>query len=344
MRFMLVLLPDSASANTAYHLPGTGTRTSRSGPRERGLARFGWMKVVITGATGLIGSRLVARLQDRGDEVTVLTRDPGRARGALGVPAVRWLPGKDPAPAESLAAADGVVHLAGEVIAQRWSRAAKRRIRESRTVGTRNLVAGLRAAEPRPSVLVSGSAVGYYGARGDERLDESAGPGSDFLAEVVRAWEHEADLSAETGMRLVKVRTGIVLHSGGGALAKMLPFFKAGLGGPVAGGRQRVPWVHLDDEVGIILAALDDARWMGPVNASAPEPVTNRELAKVLGRALRRPAVLPVPAAALKLLYGEMAETVTTGQRAVPARALALGYRFAHPDLDEALADALSRS
>ena len=301
------------------------------------------MKVAVTGATGLLGSRLVARLRDRGAEVTVLTRDPDRATEALGVGAARWQPTEEPAPARALAGVDGVVHLAGETIAQRWTRARKHRIRDSRTAGTRNLVAGMRAADPRPAVLVSGSAVGYYGARGDERIDESAGPGEDFLAEVVRAWEHEADLAVETGARLVKLRTGVILDSAGGALAKMLPPFKAGIGGPVAGGRQYVPWVHLDDVLGMIVAALDGSEWIGPVNATAPEPVTNRELAKALGRALRRPALTPVPAAALKLLYGEMAEIVTTGQRAVPARAVALGYRFGHPDLDEALASALSR-
>ena len=301
------------------------------------------MKVTVTGATGLIGSTLVARLKDRGDEVTVLTRDPDRATEALGVSAVRWQPTEEPAPVEALAGADGVVHLAGETIAQRWSSAVKRRIRESRTAGTRNLVAGMRAADPRAAVLVCGSAVGYYGARGEERIDENAGPGDDFLAEVVRAWEHEADLAVETGARLVKLRTGVILDSAGGALAKMLPWFRAGIGGPVAGGRQYVPWVHLDDVVGMIVAALDGGGWIGPVNATAPEPATNRELAKALGRALRRPAIAPAPAIALKLLYGEMGEIVATGQRAVPARAVDLGYRFAHPDLDEALASALSQ-
>ncbi len=301
------------------------------------------MRITVTGATGLIGSKLVAHLKDRGDEVTVLTRDPERARQSLGVQAAAWNPTQEPAPAGSLAGRDGVVHLAGESIAQRWSPAVKQRIRESRVAGTRNLVAGLRAADPRPAVLVCGSAVGYYGPRGDERVEEAAEPGSDFVAEVVRAWEREADAAAAEGMRLVKLRTGVVLDAGGGALAKMLPPFKAGIGGPVAGGRQYVPWVHVEDIVGMVTAALDQEAWSGPVNACAPEPVTNHALSKALGRALRRPSIAPVPAAALKLLYGEMAEIVTTGQRAVPARALALGYRFAHPDLDEALRSTLSR-
>lgn len=301
------------------------------------------MKITVTGATGLIGSKLVARLKDRGDEVTVLTRDPDRAAQTLGVDAAAWRPTEAPAPVERLAGRDGVVHLAGEAIAQRWNAAVKQRIRDSRVAGTRNLVAGLRASEPRPAVLVCGSAVGYYGARGDEPIDESASPGRDFVAEVVQAWEQEADAAATPGMRVVKLRTGVVLDASGGALAKMLPPFKAGIGGPVAGGRQYVPWVHVDDVVGIVVAALDDARWSGPVNATAPDPATNRELSKALGRALGRPAVAPVPGAALKLLYGEMAEIVTTGQRAVPARALALGYSFSHPDLDEALRSTLAR-
>lgn len=301
------------------------------------------MKITVTGATGLIGSRLVAALKARGDEVTVLTRDPSRATETLGVAAVRWQPMEEPAPAEALDGRDGVIHLAGENVAQRWSSVAKAGIRESRVLGTRNLVAGLRAVDPGPEVLVCGSAVGYYGARGDERLDESAAPGSGFLAQVVQAWEQEADAAAAAGMRVVKVRTGVVLDASGGALAKMLPPFKAGVGGPVAGGRQYVPWIHMDDLVGIILAAVDHAQWSGPVNAAAPEPVTNHELSKALGRALRRPAVAPVPGVAMKLLYGEMAEIVTTGQRAVPARALELGYEFSHPDLDEALRSTLLR-
>ena len=302
------------------------------------------MKITVTGATGLIGSKVVARLAQRGDEVTVLSRDPERAAAALGVAAARWQPTEEPAPVDSLAGADGVVHLAGEPIAQRWSPSVKQRILDSRVTGTRNLVTALRDSHPRPAVLVSSSAVGYYGPRGDERIDESSGPGADFLAEVAQAWEREADAAREAGVRVVNLRTGVVLDPAGGALAKMLPFFKAAVGGPVAGGRQYVAWVHADDLVGMVVSALDDPEWSGPINATAPEPVTNRELSKALGRALHRPAVAPVPVAALKLLYGEMGEIVTTGQRAVPARALALGYRHGHSELDEALRAALARA
>jgi hypothetical protein len=304
---------------------------------ERGV-----MQVTITGATGLIGSKLVAALKERGDAVTVLSRSPERAATALGVEAAGWDPLAGPAPVEALAGRDAVVHLAGEPVAQRWSAKAKEAILASRETGTRNLVAGLRAAEPRPGVLVSSSAVGYYGKHGAEEITEDAPAGSDFLAGVCVAWEREALEAQELGMRVVLVRTGIVLDKTGGALKTMLPPFKAGVGGPVAGGDQYMPWIHVDDLVGMYLAALDDEHWRGPVNGSAPAPVTNREFSKALGRALHRPAIAPVPALALRALYGEMAEIVTEGQRAVPRAALAHGFAFRHADLDAALASALA--
>jgi hypothetical protein len=297
--------------------------------------------VTLTGATGLIGTRLVRALQARDDEVTVLSRDPARAARALGVTAQEWDPAAGPAPAGALAGRDAVVHLAGERVDQRWSDAARRAILESRAAGTRHLVDGLRAADPRPGALVSSSAVGWYGARGDEIVDENAPAGDGFLAEVCAVWEREAAAAEELGMRVVRVRTGVVLDRAGGALASMLTPFRLGVGGPVAGGRQYIPWIHADDLVGIYLAAIDGPDWSGPVNATAPEPVTNRDFSRALGRALRRPAVLPIPGAALRLLYGDMAEIVTTGQRAVPRRPLELGYEHQHPDLDEALRDAL---
>jgi len=301
------------------------------------------MRVTLTGATGRIGGALVAALHGRGDEVTVLSRNPDTARTTLGVDAVAWRPESEPAPVEALAGRDGVVHMAGEDVAQRWSDEAKRRIRASRELGTRNLVAGLRAADARPGVLVSSSAVGWYGPRGDERVDEDVPAADDFLAEACAAWEREAAAAEALEMRVVRVRTGIVLDRHGGALAKMLPFFKLGVGGPVAGGGQWMPWIHLDDVVGIYLQALDDPAWSGPVNATAPEPVTNKEFSRALGRALHRPAFAPVPGLAVRLLYGEMADIVIHGQRAVPARTEALGYGFRHPALDEALRDALRR-
>ncbi len=300
------------------------------------------MRVAITGATGRIGTRLVGALRRRGDDVTVLSRDAARARAALGVEAVAWRPEDEPAPVAALAGRDGVLHLAGEDVAQRWSAAAKQRLLASRELGTRNLVAGLRAADPRPGVLVSASAVGYYGPHGDEPVTEATPPGDDFLAGICAAWEREAAAAEALGVRVVRVRTGVVLDRGGGALAKMLPFFRLGVGGPVAGGRQRLPWIHVDDLVGIYLAALDQAAWTGPVNATAPDPPTNKAFSRALGRALHRPAFAPVPGLAVRALYGEMADIVLSGQRAVPERPLALGYRFVHPDLDEALRAALA--
>lgn len=303
------------------------------------------LRVTVTGATGLIGPAVVAALTDRGDEVTVLSRDPDRARAKLGpeVQALRWNLMSEPAPAQALAGRDAVVHLAGEPVAQRWSEQAKRAIRDSRVVGTRNLVEGLRAlvADVRPDTLVSSSATGYYGPRGAEPIDEEAPAGEDFLARVCVAWESEARDAERLGMRAVQVRTGVVLDRSGGALEKMLPPFRLGVGGPVAGGSQYMAWIHRDDLVGMMLAALDDKRWSGPVNATAPEPVTNRELSRALGRVLHRPSLLPVPGLALRALYGDMAEIVTTGVRAVPAKALVLGYEFEHPTLDEALRAAL---
>ena len=291
------------------------------------------MRVTVSGATGTIGRALVEELRGRGDEVVVLSRDPERGDFAWPDPQ-----GEQPPP-DSLRGNDGVVHLAGEPLAQRWSEWAKREIRDSRVLGTRNLVAALRALPEaeRPPVLVSQSAVGYYGARGDEELDESASGGDDFLARVVASWEAEARPAEELGVRVVTTRTGVVLARGGGALEKMLPPFRLGVGGPVAGGGQYVPWVHLDDVVGAMLFCLEEAAARGPVNVTAPEPVTNKELSRALGRVLRRPAVAPVPAFAVRLLYGEMAMVVTTGQRAMPKRLTELGYAFKRPALEAAL-------
>lgn len=300
------------------------------------------MKIAITGATGLIGTKLVEALKARGDELTVLSRSPQRAGAALGVEATAWNASDAPAPADALSGRDAVIHLAGEPVAQRWTAESKQAILQSRELGTRNLVAGIAMAEPRPRVLLSSSAVGYYGKHGDEVIDEQSAPGSDFLAEVCIAWEREAKVAEELGLRVVMIRTGVVLDADGGALKTMLPPFKAGIGGPVAGGKQYMPWIHADDIVGLYLAALDEESWSGPVNGTAPSPVTNAEFSKALGHALHRPSVFPVPAFVIRARYGEMAEIVTEGQRAVPAAALANGYRFAEPELGAALASVLS--
>ena len=302
------------------------------------------MKVAVTGATGAIGRAVVRALVGRGDEVTALSRDPARAREKLGaeVDAIAWSdPKGERLPAEALAGRDGVIHLLGEPVAQRWTKRAKREIRDSRVLATGNLVgaiAALAEAE-RPRVLVSGSAIGFYGPHGDERVDERTAPGDDFLARVVVDWEREAAAAEPLGVRVALARTGVVLSQTGGALEKMLPFFKLGIGGPVAGGRQYVPWIHVDDIVGALIHLLDDGRAHGPINLTAPQPVTNKELSKTLGRVLRRPAIAPVPALAVKLLYGDMATIVTTGARAIPTRLLDLDYRFRQPDLEPALRD-----
>jgi len=299
-------------------------------------------RVTLTGATGLIGPQLLQALRASGAEVTILTRDPASAREKLGdVEAIAWDLMSEPAPVAALAGRDAVVHLAGEPVAQRWSPKVKRAIEESRVQGTRNLIEGLRGANPRPATLISSSAIGYYGPHGEEPLDEEAPAGNDFLAQVCLEWEAEAAKATELGLRVVQVRTGVVLDSSGGALAKMLPPFRLGVGGPVAGGRQYISWIHTADLVGMMVAAISDQRWVGPVNGTAPEPLHNRDFSRVLGRVLKRPALLPVPAVALQLLYGEMAEIVTTGARVVPAKPLVLGYEFQHPELEEALRSAL---
>jgi uncharacterized protein len=303
----------------------------------------------VTGATGLIGPALVSALQRRGDAVTVLSRDPERARARLRasssdqqLEALRWDPLGEPAPARALAGSDAVVNLAGEPIAQRWTPVAKRAIRESRVTGTRNLVAGLRASEPKPRTLVSASGVSYYGPHGEEPLDEDALAGGDFLAEVCVAWEAEAAAAGAFGTRVACLRTGVVLAASGGALERMLTPFRLGVGGPVAGGRQYMSWIHIDDHVALLSAALADERLSGPINATAPEPVSNEEFSKTLARALHRPAVLPVPAFALRAIYGEMSQVITTGVRALPAKALVLGFGFRYPHLRAALESTLS--
>ena len=303
------------------------------------------MKVVVTGATGNIGQALVTGLRERGDDIVVLSRNPAKSSQALGgdVEAHTWSePEREPAPPGVFEGADAVIHLAGEPVDQRWSDDAKRRIRDSRELGTRNLVTGMRAAGTRFRTFVSASASGYYGRRGDERVDESEPPGDDFLADVVVRWEREAQNAEELGVRVATMRTGVVLSDEGGALGRMLTPFKLGVGGPIAGGRQYIPWVHVDDVVGAYLFALDSDAASGPINLAAPEPATNKEFSKALGKVLKRPAIAPVPGLALKVLYGEMSTIVTGGVRMVPARLEELGYEFRRPDLRDALAAAVA--
>ncbi|HSS40967.1 MAG TPA: TIGR01777 family oxidoreductase [Solirubrobacterales bacterium] len=301
------------------------------------------MRVLVTGASGTIGRALCDALFARGDDVVGLTREPGRARGAN--PRVTWhkwdptLERPDPAAFEGV---DGVVHLLGERIDQRWTDEAKERIMESRRMGTHNLVQAIIGLESPPKVLVSQSAVGFYGDRGDEEVDESDGPGTSFDAEVVQAWEAAAHELDPTGVRLVIARTGQVLSTEGGMLKEMLPPFKLGVGGPLAGGNQYLAWIHIDDEIGILLWALDDENVSGTVNASSPHPATNKEFSKALGRALNRPAVMPVPGLVLDLKFGkEFGQVLRGGARVIPKRTQELGYEFKYPGLDEALGDLL---
>jgi len=301
------------------------------------------MRVLVTGATGLIGSALCDALLARGDEVVGLTRDPEKARPTN--PTVTWHAWRataEPAPAAALEGVDGVVNLIGEQINQRLTDKAKVRIRESRMIGTRNLLEGVKASTTEPSVFVGQSAIGYYGDRGDEIVDEESGAGEGFAAEIPIDWEAAEREAEDVFDRVVILRTGLVLSKDGGLLKQLLLPFKFGVGGPIAGGDQYMSWIHLDDEVGLILWALDDHGVWGVINATAPNPATNRELSKSLGRALHRPAIFPVPKLAVAALRGgELADTVAGGARVVPTRALELGYEFRHPDLDEALRSAL---
>jgi uncharacterized protein (TIGR01777 family) len=298
------------------------------------------MKIFITGATGFIGRALVLRLQREGHSLTALARNPEGARSQLGAD-VHVLPAdmSDEMLREVLSAQDAVVNLAGEPLIGRWTKKRRERIVESRVGLTERLVEAMAASSSPPRVLVSGSAVGFYGDRGDEMLTEESAPGADFLATLCADWEDAALSARAFGTRVVVLRTGIVLGSDGGALARLLLPFRLGLGGPIGSGRQYMPWIHLHDHVEMISAALQDDRWEGAVNAVGPAPVTNREFARALGRALRRPAFMPLPGFALKAVLGESAFVLLTGQRALPARAEALGFRFAHATIDDALAD-----
>jgi uncharacterized protein len=301
------------------------------------------MKVLVTGASGLIGSALCDSLLARGDEVVGLSRDPAQAR--LAGPGIAWHPWEptlERPPAAAFEGVDGVVNLVGERIDQRWTDEAKQKIMETRRTGTHNLVQAIAGLERRPRVLVSQSAVGYYGDRGDAVCVETTGPGKSFDAEVVREWEKAAHEIDATGVRLAILRSGQILDAGGGMLGELLGPFKLGLGGPLAGGAQYVSWIHAEDEVGLILWALDEEKVSGVLNATAPSPATNRDFSKALGRALGRPVVVPVPGFVLDLKFGtEFGAVLKGGQRAVPQRALGLGYEFRHPDLDEALKDLL---
>jgi uncharacterized protein (TIGR01777 family) len=301
------------------------------------------MRVLVTGASGLLGSAVCDALLARGDEVVGLTRDPEKARPKN--PTVRWhawQPSSERPPPEALEHLDGIVNLIGEEINQRLTEEAKRRIRESRIASTRNLLQGLEAAGSRPSVFVGQSAIGYYGDRGSAIVDEGSPPGDGITAEIPREWEAAEREGERVAERVVILRTAPVLTKHGGLLKQLALPFKLGLGGPIAGGDQFLSWIHLDDVVGLILWALDNEQVTGTINATAPNPVTNREFSKALGRALHRPAVIPVPKLAVTVMRGsELADAVAGGARVIPRRATDLGYQFKHTEIEEALEAAL---
>jgi uncharacterized protein (TIGR01777 family) len=296
--------------------------------------------VAITGATGLIGTALATRLRASGYAVRRLLRSPRDA----GPGDVVWDPARGALPPNALDGVDAIVHLAGEPVAHRWTAERKREIRDSRVRSTELLAQAVRALQRKPRVLLSGSAIGYYGDRGDELLDETSAPGSDFLAQTCVDWERATAPAADAGVRVVLLRTGIVLTPHGGALARLLPIFRLGGGGPIGSGRQWMSWIGLADHVRAMLHALVTDSIRGPANLVAPNPVSSADFATTLGRVLKRPALVPVPAFALELLYGEMARaTLLAGQRALPKRLMASQFEFAQPTLEGALRAELSR-
>lgn len=304
-------------------------------------------RVVVAGATGLIGRKLCAQLTAKGYQVVVFSRNPDSARRTIpnAVEYVAWTPSESGPWAAALDGAYAVINLAGApIIGKRWNAAYKQELRDSRVIGTRGLVTAMAAAQRKPQVFVSGSAIGYYGSRDNTPLDEQARPGSDFLAQLAIDWEQAAAKAEQAGIRTVLLRTGIVLDTNGGALKPLLLPFRLGVGGPVLPGSQYWSWIHLDDSVGLILFALENQQVRGPLNATAPEPLTNREFSKVLGKVLGRPSLFPVPGFALNLLLGEVAEPlIVNGQRVIPAKAQQSGYSFKYPTLEPALRQLLHK-
>lgn len=300
------------------------------------------MNITITGASGLIGRRLLKNLCGNGHTLTVVSRHAG-TNVPPGVAVAAWDPMKGPAPEDCVRNAAAVIHLAGEPVAQRWNVDARRRIRESRVVGTRNLVQTLAKLRNPPRTLICASAVGYYGSRGDEVLREDSPPGNGYLAEVCTAWEREAVAAEAFGTRVVRVRIGVVLDARGGALQRMLTPFRMGVGGKLGDGRQWMPWIHLADLAAMFQFALEN-EVSGPLNGVAPIPVTNADFTQTLARVVHRPAIFPVPAFGLKLLFGEMSEILLASQRVLPAAPEAAGFQWVFPELGGALRNLLENA
>ena len=303
------------------------------------------MRIIIAGGTGFLGSPLAEMYAEDSHDVRVLTRslesgetrhDPGT--GVPGISRVGWKADGSTGPwAAALEGADAVVNLSGESLAsQRWSAAAKKRFGDSRILATRSLAAAIRAAATPPAVLISGSAVGFYGPAGDRPLTESDPSGPDFLAQLCVDWEQEARHAERPGTRVVLLRTGIVLERSGGALPAMMRPFRFFVGGPIGSGRQYVSWIHRLDWIEIVRWIVQTPAVSGPVNATAPHPVTNRQLSRALGHAMHRPSLMPAPGFALKIVLGEFADSVLTGQRALPERAQKEGYHFRYPEIEQA--------
>ncbi|MBC8146295.1 MAG: TIGR01777 family protein [bacterium] len=301
-------------------------------------------RVIVTGANGMIGSRIVKQLLNDGDTVFAFVRDVERSRARLPREAqlVPWSHNATTGEwRECVASADAIVNLAGATVGRRWTDEQKHRIRESRIVGTRNLVDAIISANRPPKVLVNSSAVGYYGANPVGEITEESPAGDDFLAMVCRDWEAEAEKAREAGARVVRVRSGVVLDAHEGPFPRMVLPFKLFAGGPLGSGNQPLPWIHIDDEVAAIIWALNDAKVDGAINATSPGIVNNREFSRALGRTMHRPSVLPTPEFAIKLLLGEGSVIVTGGQWAVPHKLLSMGFRFRHPIVQKALDDLL---
>jgi hypothetical protein len=303
------------------------------------------MRVIITGSTGLVGRALVRSLLADGHEVTRLVRGASQGFRAPGTAAVHWNPESGEIDARALEGHDAAVHLAGENVGEgRWDDEKKRRILESRVKGTNLLASALAGLSAKPKVLVSASATGYYGDRGEEILREESASGSDFLSEVCREWEKGTLQASQAGVRVVHLRIGVVLDGEGGALQKMLTPFKLGVGGKIGGGSQYMNWITLEDLIGVIRRAVEDESLRGPVNAVAPQQVTNAEFTKALGRALGRPTLFAVPAFAARLAFGEMADALLMAStRVEPARLKEAGFRFKHPEIEGALRSVLKK-